>query len=97
MIIIVKPGLKSLETAERIKRLANDIGIEKILCVVNKVSNPEEEEFVNGKLDELVVEVIGTIPRDPVVVMADMEGKALVDYPESEALKSIEKISTKIL
>lgn len=97
MIIIVEPGLKSLETAERIKRLANDIGIEKILCVVNKVSNPEEEEFVNGKLDELGVEVIGTIPRDPVVVMADMEGKALVDYPESEVLKSIEKISTKIL
>ena len=39
MIIVVEPGLKSLETAERIKRLANDIGIEEILCVVNKVSN----------------------------------------------------------
>ena len=97
MIIVVEPGLKSLETAERIKRLANDIGINKILSVVNKVSNPEEEEFVKNKLDELGVEVIGTIPRDPVVIMADMEGKALVDYPESIALKSIEMISTKIL
>ena len=53
MIIVVEPGLKSLETAERIKRLANDIGIEKIVCVVNKVSSPEEEEFVRGKLEEL--------------------------------------------
>lgn len=97
MIIVVEPGLKSLETAERIKRLANDIGINKILSVVNKVSNPEEEEFVKNKLGELGVEVIGTIPRDPVVIMADMEGKALVDYPESIALKSIERISTKIL
>ncbi len=97
MIIVVEPGLKSLETAERIKRLANDIGIANIVCVVNKVSNQEEEEFVRGKLDELGVEVIGTIPRDPVVVMADMEGKALIDYPESEALASIEKINAKIL
>ena len=97
MIIVVEPGLKSLETAERIKRLANDIGINKILSVVNKVSNPEEEEFVKNKLGELGVEVIGIIPRDPVVIMADMEGKALVDYPESIALKSIERISTKIL
>ena len=97
MIIVVEPGLKSLETAERIKRLANDIGINKIYSVVNKVSNLEEEEFVKGKLDELGVEVIGTIPRDPLVVIADMEGKALVDYPESRALNSIGMISTKIL
>ena len=97
MIIVVEPGLKSLETAERIKRLANDIGIANIVCVVNKVSSQGEEEFVRGKLDELGVEVIGTIPRDPVVVMADMEGKALIDYPESEALASIEKITAKIL
>ncbi len=97
MIIVVEPGLKSLETAERIKRLANDIGIEEILCVLNKVSNHDEEEFVKVKLDELGVDLIGTIPRDPIVVKADMEGKALIDYPESEALKSIQKISTKIL
>ena len=97
MIIVVEPGLKSLETAERIKRLANDIGIEEILCVLNKVSNHDEEEFVKAKLDELEVDLIGTIPRDPIVVKADMEGKALIDYPESEALKSIQKISTKIL
>jgi len=97
MIIVVEPGLKSLETAERIKRLANDIGIEEILCVVNKVSNLEEEEFVKAKLDELGIGVIGTIPRDPIVVKSDMEGKALVDYPKSEALKSIQKISAKIL
>jgi CO dehydrogenase maturation factor len=97
MIIVVEPGLKSLETAERIKRLANDIGIANIVCVVNKVSSPEEEEFVRDKLYELGVEVIGIIPRDPVVVIADMEGKALVDYPESEALASVEKIAAKIL
>jgi len=97
MIIVVEPGLKSLETAERIKRLANDIGIEKILCVVNKVSSTEEEEFVKDKLDELGIKVIGSIPHDPAVIKADMEGKALVNYPESEALKSIEMISNKIL
>ena len=97
MIIVVEPGLKSLETAERIKRLANDIGIKKIVCVVNKVSSPEEEEFVKAKLEELDLKLIGTMPRDPVVVKADMEGKALVDYPESTALKSIEKIAKNIL
>ena len=93
MIIVVEPGLKSLETAERIKRLARDIGIKEIVCVVNKVSSLEEEQFVRSKLEDLGIKIIGTIPRDPLVVKADMEGKALVDYPDSEALASIKDIS----
>lgn len=97
MIILVEPGLKSLETAERIKRLAADIGIKKITCVVNKVSSPEEEIFVKNKLKELEIEVLGTIPRDPTVVTADMEGKPLIDYSESEALISIQDIAKKIV
>ena len=56
MIILVEPGLKSLETAERIKRLANDIGIKKITGVVNKISSPEEETFVKEKLQDLGIE-----------------------------------------
>ena len=97
MIIIVEPGLKSLETAERIKRLASDIGISKIACVINKISNETEENFVVSKLKEMDLEVIGSIPRDEAVIMADMEGKPLVDYPDSEAFKSIEKIAENIL
>jgi CO dehydrogenase maturation factor len=97
MIIVVEPGLKSLETAERIKKLAKDIGIKKISCVINKASNHEQEEFLIQKLKEIDLEVIGKIPRDDCVIMADMEGKALVDYPDSTALKSIKKIAENIL
>jgi CO dehydrogenase maturation factor len=97
MIIVVEPGLKSLETAERIKRLARDIGIKEIVCVVNKISSLDEDQFVRSKLEDLGIKIIGTIPRDPLVVKADMEGKALVDYPDSEALAAIKNISKNIL
>ncbi|MGO9388165.1 MAG: AAA family ATPase [Methanobacterium sp.] len=97
MIIVVEPGLKSLETADRIKKLAADIGIDTIKCVINKVSNKNEEEFVVRKLKEMDLDVIGSIPRDELVVKADMEGKPLIKYSESEALKSIETISKNIL
>lgn len=97
MIIVVEPGLKSLETAERIKRLARDIGIKEIVCVVNKISSLDEDQFVRSKLEDLGIKIIGTIPRDPLVVKADMDGKALVDYPDSEALAAIKNISKNIL
>lgn len=97
MIIVVEPGLKSLETAERIKRLARDIGIKEIVCIVNKISSLDEDQFVRSKLEDLGIKIIGTIPRDPLVVKADMDGKALVDYPDSEALAAIKNISKNIL
>lgn len=95
MIVVVEPSLKSIETAKRIKKLAYDIGIKKIVCVINKVSE-NEEEFVREKLHGSL-EVIGTIPKDDFVSKADMEGKPLLSYPNSEALKSIKKIAENLL
>ena len=97
MVIVVEPGLKSLETAERIKRLAADIGVKNIVVVINKVFSESEEEFVTSKLKELSLEVLGSIPRDDKVVLADMEGKILLDYPESAALKSMQEIAENLL
>jgi len=97
MIIVVEPGLKSLETAERIKKLANDIGVEKVVAVVNKVSSNDEETFVNNKLKELSLKVLGNIPRDESVIKADMEGLPLIDYPDSAALGAVKKIAENIL
>jgi CO dehydrogenase maturation factor len=97
MIIVVEPGLKSLETASRIKKLANDIGVKDVLAVINKVSGADEEIFVSRKLDDMGLKVIGSIPRDDNVIKADMEGVPLSNFPESPALKSMEKIVKNIL
>ncbi|MEW6011570.1 AAA family ATPase [Methanobacterium alkalithermotolerans] len=97
MIVVVEPGLKSLETAHRIKKLAGDIGVQNIQAVINKVSTKEEESFVQQKLKELDIGVIGSIPRDQMVIKADMEGRPLTDYDDSPALDSIEKIAENIL
>lgn len=97
MIIVAEPGLKSLETASRIKKLATDIGIQNIVAVINKVSSDLEEKFVEEKLQEMGVDVLGSIPRDDMVVQADMNGLPLVDYPDSAALQSVEKIAENLL
>ncbi|MBZ9571223.1 AAA family ATPase [Methanobrevibacter sp. TMH8] len=96
MIIVVEPGLKSLETAERIKNLSTDIGIKKTLAVLNKCSSIEEKEFVEKNLNELDIELIGSIPTDKDVTMSDMEGKPLMNYKNSSALRSIKKIASNL-
>jgi CO dehydrogenase maturation factor len=97
MIIVVEPGLKSLETATRIRKLAKEIGVDEVVAVINKVSNEDEEAFVTSKLNEIGLNVLGSIPHDYNVVRADMEGQSLVNYPDSSALKAVEDISENIL
>ncbi len=50
MIAVVEPGMRSVQTATRIDRLAKDIGIRQTFAVVNKVRRQEEFEVIGGVL-----------------------------------------------
>jgi len=92
MVIVVEPGLKSIETAGRIKTLSEDIGIKKIVAILNKCSSIGEKNFARKKLFEINISLIGYIPFDKSVMISDMEGKPLINYENSIALDSIKKI-----
>ena len=89
MIAVVEPGLRSVETLERIKKLASDLGIEKVMAVISKA--PEEQVIIKEKLAEMNVPVLGTIPYDKNFMDADLAGKSPLDVggPGVEAIKEI--------
>jgi len=89
MIAVVEPGLRSVETLERIKKLAKDLGIEKVMAVISKA--PEEQKIIKEKLAEMNVPVLGTIPYDKNFMDADLAGKSPLDVggPGVEAIKEI--------
>lgn len=97
MAIVVEPGLKSIETAERIKKLSEDIDVKRIVAILNKCSSNDEKEFVEKKLSELNITLIGTIPIDKTVVISDMEGNPLINYKKSIALNSIKEIAKNLI
>lgn len=57
MLVVVEPNRTSIETAFRIQKLAQDIGIRRVRLVGNKVQGAEQEEFIRRNTREL--EVIG--------------------------------------
>ncbi|MBU7013837.1 MAG: AAA family ATPase [Theionarchaea archaeon] len=71
MVVVVEPGRRSVETANRIYRLARDLGIQNIFAVGNKVRNQEEKEFLEDMVD---MEVLGTIMYDERIIESDMRG-----------------------
>lgn len=78
MLVVVEPTRRSLGTAAQIKKLANDIGLDRLWLVGNKVRNRDEAEFL---VDESPgIPVLGTLPADMAVQDADRLGLAVYDY-----------------
>ncbi|MCD5425696.1 MAG: AAA family ATPase [Methanosarcinaceae archaeon] len=92
MIVIVEPGMKSIETAGRIKKHANEIGVKNIALVINKGTSFD----VKSHLLNLEVPILGEIPYDLEFVNADLNELLPVDI-ESPSIEAIKEIKSNIL
>jgi CO dehydrogenase maturation factor len=78
MVIVVEPTRRSLGTAAQIKKLANDIGLNRIYLVGNKVRNADEIEFLKSETPQ--IPVLGFLPADLAVQEADRLGIPVYDH-----------------
>jgi CO dehydrogenase maturation factor len=85
MIVVVEPGKRSIETAEKISRLARDLGIRETGVVGNKVRGADDEKFIRDSLAG--IRVLGFIPYDAGLIEADLAGHgAPLAHPDSIAV-----------
>jgi len=55
MLIVVEPNKTSIETAHRIKKLSNDIGIKNLSVIANKIQGQEEKDFLKDNLEGFTI------------------------------------------
>jgi len=72
LLVVVDASRSSLETAGRIRRLAEEIGLRRVLAVGNKIQGPDDEAFLLQNLAGL--ELIGTIPYSSALVESERTG-----------------------
>jgi len=77
LIVVVEPSRRSVETAYRIDKLAQDIGLQNIAIVGNKLRSQSEREFLISSMPGF--EFLGFIPYDKAIVDADLGNLPLVD------------------
>ena len=80
LIIVVEPGRRSIETAQRIDKLAKEIGLHNTAIVANKVRNQADKEFLTSSLPGF--EFLGFIPYDQAIVDADLTNRSILDSSE---------------
>ncbi len=69
MLVVVEPGRRSLEVAERIRELAGDLGLTRLFAVGNKVRSEADAAFI---AEHSPLPVIGYLSASPQVIEADL-------------------------
>ena len=92
-IVVIEPGARSVQTYEKVKKLAADLGIHRVSVVANKIRDDSDRAFVRSRVPE--ENLLGFIPYDADVIDADRKG--LSPYDQSPAtLDAIRAIKARL-
>jgi len=98
MLTVVEPYFKSLETGRRMAGLANDLGIDRIELIANKIRDERELEAVTEFADKHGLTVAGVVPFDDRMREAEQAGRAPLDLGGgSPAMDAIEEIALRVV
>jgi len=98
MLVVTDSSAKSMETAKKLKALAEELGIKKVLLIGNKVKAHEEARLIEDFADKNSMSLLGLIPYDEHVLKADMKGETpLKDAEESKSVTAIHEMGEKLL
>jgi CO dehydrogenase maturation factor len=86
LIIVVEPGVRAIECANKIIRMAADIGLTRIRLVANKVTDADDERFIREAFPSHPL--IGMIPYSARIAAADRQGVSVMHVMDS-ALENI--------
>ena len=92
-IVVIEPGARSIQTYQRIKELAADIGITSVCVVANKVRDDDDEAFLRERIP--AQDLLGFIHYNPDVIEADRRGQSPFEWAP-QAVEEIAAIKAKM-
>ena len=92
-IVVIEPGARSVQTYEKVKQLAADLGITKVNVVANKVRDEGDREFIRSRIP--AENLLGFISYNPEVIDADRRGLSPYDV-SPQAVEEIRAIKARI-
>ncbi len=91
-VVVIEPGARSIQTYEKVKQLALDLGVKNVRVVANKVRNQEDEDYIKARIKD---DLLGFIHYNKEVIDADRQGKSPFDFSKT-AIDEIKVIKDKI-
>jgi len=94
-VVVVEPGERSIQTLQKLKPLAADLGIKRISVVANKVRNQGDEDFLKVRIPP--EDLLGFIHYSDECAVADRNGISPFDTGgNSSFIGEIEEIKKRL-
>ena len=97
LLVVVEPGRRSVETAGRIKTMAEDLGLDQISAVGNKIRSEADKALLKEALSP--IEFVGFVPGEETLREAELRGRSVAgasrsaDKAAAEMVAILEKIT----
>ncbi len=92
-IVVIEPGARSVQTYEKVKQLAADLGIHEVNVVANKIRSEDDREFIRQRIP--AENLLGFISYNAEVIDADRRGVSPYDVSPA-AVEEIRQIKAKM-
>lgn len=89
VLVVVEPSIDSLQVAEKISELANQIQVGDVWAVLNKITSEDIAARLTDYLDRRDITVIGSIHQDQEIFESCLEGRPI---NEGVAAEDVDKI-----
>jgi len=98
LLIVTDPTVRGMEAVRRIRGLVSEIGINvsEMRLVINRLRNGIPPK-IQALIDDIGIELAGTVEEDLTITDYDSEGKPLIELDsESPALRDVAEIARSI-
>src|SRR5919204_1928279 len=97
MYAVVEPYYKSLETGRRMAMLAQDLGLERVSLIANKIRDEDELAAVREFAAQHELDVAAVFSYDDSLPEAERARKAPLDFaPDAPAIHPINEFATAV-
>ena len=92
-ITVVEPGMRSLDTARAVRKLAVDLGIKKCYVVGNKINSDADRQFISDRLTDF--DLLGFMSQNSKIAEADRRGVSPFDI-DSQVVSEVKEIRERL-
>ena len=89
VLVVVEPSIDSLQVAEKITEMANQIAVGDVWAVLNKITSDDIAARLTDYLNDKDISVIGSIHQEPEIFESCLEGRPI---RERVAAEDVDKI-----
>ncbi|MCT4595090.1 MAG: carbon monoxide dehydrogenase accessory protein CooC [Anaeromicrobium sp.] len=93
-IVVVEPGIRSIQTYEKVKKMASHIGVENIFAIGNKVRNEKDMEYIQNNINK--EDILGFIYYNEEIIDSDRRNSSPYDLCE-KTITEVKFIKEKLL